>query len=276
MHVGIIGLGLIGGSLGLALKDMKLIAKVSGYDLDKNNENDALNLGLVDDIISFEEMKKSCDMIFLAIPVEAIIKVMQNLKDIPSNTTIVDLGSTKEQILHSCPTEIRSNFVAAHPMAGTENSGPKAAFKTLLNGAVVVVCDDKSAGEFHVKRVVEILSHAGMKIVFMDSKSHDHHVGIISHLPHVISYSLVNSTLKEENKRNILLLAAGSFSGMARIAKSNPQMWSDIFKQNKDNLVEAITSFKNELEICENMIKNEKWDELKEWMETARALREIL
>ena len=92
----------------------------------------------------------------------------------------------------------------------------------------------------------------------------------------MISYSLVNSTLKEENKRNILLLAAGSFSGMARIAKSNPQMWSDIFKQNKDNLLEAITSFKNELEICENMIKNEKWDELKEWMETARALREIL
>ena len=133
MHVGIIGLGLIGGSLGLALKDMKLIAKVSGYDLDKNNESDALNLGLIDEIISFDEMKKSCDMIFLAIPVEAIIKVMQNLTDIPSSTTIVDLGSTKEQILRSCPNQIRNNFVAAHPMAGTENSGPKAAFKTLLS-----------------------------------------------------------------------------------------------------------------------------------------------
>ena len=276
MHVGIIGLGLIGGSLGLALKDMKLISKVSGYDLNKDNEKEALNLGLVDDIISFEEMKKSCDMIFLAIPVEAIIKVMRDLKDIPKSTTIVDLGSTKAQILSSCPIEIRDNFVAAHPMAGTENSGPKAAFKTLLNGAVVVVCDDKNASEFHVKRAVEILSHAGMKIVFMDSKSHDHHVGIISHLPHVISYSLVNSTLKEEDKRNILLLAGGSFSGMARIAKSNPQMWSDIFKQNKDNLLEAITAFKKELEICENMIKDKKWDELKEWMEAAGELRKIL
>ncbi|RAZ49807.1 prephenate dehydrogenase [Campylobacter hyointestinalis] len=276
MKVGIIGLGLIGGSLGLALRDMKIISSVSGYDLNKQNEEDALKLGLIDKIISFEEMKRTCDMIFLAIPVEAIIKVLGDLKDIPKNTTIVDLGSTKSKILEECPKEIRENFVAAHPMAGTENSGPKAAFKSLLNGAVVVVCDDKNAHEKHIKRAVEILSHAGMKIIFMDAKSHDHHVGIISHLPHAISYSLVNATLKEEDKRNILLLAGGSFSGMARIAKSSPQMWVDIFKQNKDNLISAIDSFKNELQICQDLIKGEKWDELKEWMNTARKLRDIL
>ena len=276
MKVGIIGLGLIGGSLGLALRDMKIISSVSGYDLNKQNEEDALKLGLIDKIISFEEMKRTCDMIFLAIPVEAIIKVLDDLKDIPKNTTIVDLGSTKSKILEECPKEIRENFVAAHPMAGTENSGPKAAFKSLLNGAVVVVCDDKNAHEKHIKRAVEILSHAGMKIIFMDAKSHDHHVGIISHLPHAISYSLVNATLKEEDKRNILLLAGGSFSGMARIAKSSPEMWVDIFKQNKNNLVSAIDSFKNELQICQDLIKGEKWDELKEWMNTARKLRDIL
>ncbi|MFW5606459.1 MAG: prephenate dehydrogenase [Campylobacter hyointestinalis] len=276
MKVGIIGLGLIGGSLGLALRDMKIISSVSGYDLNKQNEEDALKLGLIDKIISFEEMKRTCDMIFLAIPVEAIIKVLGDLKDIPKNTTIVDLGSTKSKILEECPKEIRENFVAAHPMAGTENSGPKAAFKSLLNDAVVVVCDDKNAHEKHIKRAVEILSHAGMKIIFMDAKSHDHHVGIISHLPHAISYSLVNATLKEEDKRNILLLAGGSFSGMARIAKSSPEMWVDIFKQNKNNLVSAIDSFKNELQICQDLIKGEKWDELKEWMNTARKLRDIL
>ncbi|MDL2346395.1 prephenate dehydrogenase [Campylobacter hyointestinalis] len=276
MKVGIIGLGLIGGSLGLALRDMKIISSVSGYDLNKQNEEDALKLGLIDKIISFEEMKRTCDMIFLAIPVEAIIKVLGDLKDIPKNTTIVDLGSTKSKILEECPKEIRENFVAAHPMAGTENSGPKAAFKSLLNGAVVVVCDDKNAHEKHIKRAVEILSHAGMKIIFMDAKSHDHHVGIISHLPHAISYSLVNATLKEEDKRNILLLAGGSFSGMARIAKSSPEMWVDIFKQNKNNLISAIDSFKNELQICQDLIKGEKWDELKEWMNTARKLRDIL
>lgn len=275
MRVGIIGLGLIGGSLGLCLRDMKLISYVCGYDLDEQNQQDALELGLVDEIISFDKMKNSCDIIFLAIPVEAIISTLEDLKDIPESTTIVDLGSTKFEILQHCPKEIIKNFVAAHPMAGTENSGPKAAFKELLNGAVVVVCNDKS-GESHIKRAIEILSHAGMKIVFMDAKSHDHHVGIISHLPHVISFSLVNSTLKEENKRNILLLAGGSFSAMSRIAKSSPKMWADIFKQNKDNVLSAINSFKKELQICENMIKNEQWDDLKDWMQTARSLRDIL
>lgn len=276
MKVGIIGLGLIGGSLGLCLKDMKLIDKVYGYDLSEKNEQEALNLGLVDEILKFDELKKSCDVIFLAIPVEAILKTLQNLKDIDENITIIDLGSAKFKILENCPSEIRSNFIAAHPMAGTENSGPKAAFKELLNSAVVVICDDKGAGEKHLKRAVEIFSFAGMKIVFMDAKSHDHHVAIISHLPHAISYSLVNSVLKEENKRNIINLAGGSFTGMSRIAKSSPEMWVDIFKQNKQNLLNSIEAFKKELEICVKMVENDEWENLSEWMFEARKLREIL
>ena len=274
--VGIIGLGLIGGSLGLGLRSMKLIDKVCGYDINKQNEQDALNLGLVDEIVSFEEMKKSCNMIFLAVPVEAIVKILQDLKDIPSDTTIVELGSTKRKIIDSCPNEIKANFVAAHPMAGTENSGPKAAFKSLLTGAVVVICDDKIVGENHVKRAVEVLSGVGMRIIFMDPDSHDKHVGIISHLPHAISFSLVNATLKEEDKRNISLLVGGSFGGMARIAKSSPQMWVDIFKQNKDYILKAMQKFKKEFDICENLMKNEKWDELEDWMKMARQIRDIL
>ncbi len=276
MKVGIIGLGLIGGSLGLQLREMKLIGKVCGYDHNKENEKDALKLGLVDEIVSFEEMKQTCDIIFLAIPVEAIVATLSNLKDVPPTTTIVDFGSTKSKILESCPEEIRENFVAAHPMAGTENSGPKAAFKELLKGAVVVICDDKGAGEVHVKRAVELLSGAGLRIIFMNAASHDHHVGIISHLPHAISFSLVNATLKEEDARHIFLLAGGSFGGMARIAKSSPEMWVDIFKQNKSNLLSAMQSFKDEFALCEKMVREEKWDELKEWMRTARQIRDIL
>ena len=276
MKVGIIGLGLIGGSLGLCLKDMKLIDRVYGYDLSKENEKTALDLGLVNEILSFDEIKQKCDVIFLAIPVEAIISTLNNLKDTKKDTTIIDLGSAKFKILQSCPAEIRSNFIAAHPMAGTENSGPKAAFKELLNGAVVVICDDKSADEVHIKRAVEIFSFAGMKIVFMDAASHDHHVAIISHLPHAISYSLVNSVLKEENKRNIINLAGGSFTGMSRIGKSSPEMWVDIFKQNKNNILNSIDAFKNELDKCVKMLENDEWDELSKWMFEARKLREIL
>ena len=276
MKIGIIGLGLIGGSLGLCLKSTKIVSSVSGFDLSKENEQAALNLGLVHEILSINEMKQKCDVIFLAIPVEAIISTLQNLKDCKSDTTIIDLGSTKFKILESCPSEIRSNFIAAHPMAGTENSGPKAAFKELLKDAVVVICDDKDAGEMHMKRAVEIFSFVGMKIVFMNAKSHDHHVGLISHLPHAISYSLVNSVLKEENRRNIINLAGGSFTGMARIAKSSPEMWVDIFKQNKSNLLNSIENFEKELQICIDMVKNERWDELSNWMYEARKLRDII
>lgn len=276
MKVGIVGIGLIGGSLGLSLRSMKLIECVYGYDKNKQNEEAALNLGLVDEIVDLDFMKQYCDIIFLAIPVESIITTLHELKDISKNTTIVELGSTKRKILDSCPDEIKTNFVAAHPMAGTENSGPKAAFKTLLNGAVAVICDDKNSGEMHLKRAVEVLSGVGMQIVFMNAENHDHHVGLISHLPHAISFSLVNAVLKEEDKRNIFLLTGGSFGGMARIAKSNPQMWVDIFKQNKDNLLSSIDSFKKELAICEDIIKNEKWEELKQWIKTANQIRDIL
>ena len=204
------------------------------------------------------------------------MRTLQDLSDCRSETTIIDLGSTKFKILQNCPPQIRRNFIAAHPMAGTEDSGPQAAFKELLNGAVVVICDDHGADEVHIKRAVEIFSFAGMKIVFMDAESHDHHVALISHLPHAISYSLVNSVLKEENRRNIINLAGGSFSGMSRIAKSSPQMWVDIFKQNRTNLLGAIDAFKKELEICVQMIRDERWDELEAWMYEARKLRDII
>ena len=267
MKIGIIGLGLIGGSVGLCLKDMKLIDRVYGSDISKENESLALDLGLVDEIITFDQMKEICDVIFLAIPVEAIVKTLQNLKDIKNTTTIIELGSTKEKIISSCPKEIRANLVAAHPMAGTENSGPKAAFKTLLQKAVVVICNDDDTANLHAKRAIEI---------FMDAKKHDHHVALISHLPHVISYSLVNSVLKEENKRNIINLAGGSFSDVSRIAKSSPEMWSDIFKQNKENVLNSINSFKKELDFCQNLIEDEKWQELTRWLYEARIIRDFL
>ncbi|NLY03610.1 MAG: prephenate dehydrogenase [Campylobacter sp.] len=276
MKIGVIGLGLIGGSLGLCLRQMKLVNRVYGYDISKENEKEALNLGLVDEIISFDSIKEICDIIFLAIPVEAIIDTLYKLKDIKETTTIIDLGSTKLKIIKHCPAEIRSNLVASHPMAGTENSGPKAAFKELLKDAVVVICDEDNSGSFHVKRAIEIFSYAGMRIIFMDSTRHDHHVALISHLPHIVSYALVNSVLKSQNRKNVINLAGGSFSDVSRIAKSSPEMWVDVFRQNRENVINSVSAFRDELEICEKMIKEERWDELKEWLYDARVIREFL
>ena len=276
MKIGIVGLGLIGGSLGLSLKNEKLISCVSGMDLNKEHEEQAIKLGLVHEILTLEQMKQKCDMIFLAIPVEAIIKIVKEFEGIGENTTIVDLGSTKQKIIEAVPESIRQNFIPAHPMAGTEYSGPTAAFSGLFKDAVVAICDFKESGEMHVKRSVELFSHLGMKIIFMSAAEHDHHASVISHLPHAISFSLASSVLKKENKKNIIALSGTGFNGMIRIAKSSPVMWTDIFKQNKQNLINSIDLFKKELDECENLIKTEKWDELRGWMNEARKIREIL
>ncbi|MDK2135935.1 prephenate dehydrogenase [Campylobacter jejuni] len=275
MKIAIIGLGLMGGSLGLCLKENKLISCVYGMDLSKENEKDALQLGLIHELIEFKDLAL-CDMIFVATPVDAIIAILQKLVDLPSNVTIIELGSTKRKIIESLPKNLIKQTLFAHPMTGTENSGPKAAFKELYKDAVCVLCDSEIADDLHQKRAVEIFSHLGMKIVFMDSKAHDHHAAIISHLPHVISFSLANFVMKEEDKRNIVHLAGGSFKGMSRIAKSSPIMWGSIFEQNKDNVLSSIEFFQKELERCKQMIQLDKNDELREWMKQANTLREIL
>jgi prephenate dehydrogenase len=251
--------------------DIKLV----GFDHNQKHCSEATKLGLVDEIVSFEILKKS-DVIILAIPVEAIIKIVQDLKDVGENTTIIDLGSTKEKIVLQTPTEIEKNLVAAHPMAGIEKFGPNAAFSDLYSSSVVVLCDLDRNSELHKKRAIEIFKALNMQIVYMNAKDHDRHAAYISHLPHAISYALANSVLKQEDPKSILALAAGGFRDMSRIAKSSPNMWSDIFKQNSENLLEALDSFEKELLEVKKMIKDKKFEELKEWMQVATTLHKIL
>ena len=275
MHIGIVGLGLMGGSLALDLKSYNLASRIVGYDRNQKHRQEALELGLVDEIVDFEDLKK-CDVIFLAIPVEGIISALQNLQDIEPKTTIIDLGSTKEKIVASCPQKIRSNFVAAHPMAGTEYSGPMAAFRGLYYDKIVVLCNTEENDAFHKERAENIFVTIGMQIVYMDAKEHDLHAAYISHLPHAISYALANSVLKQEDPKSILILAAGGFKDMSRLAKSSPTMWSDIFKQNKKNLLASLEVFKKELRTAKELIEKERWEELKEWMQKATTLHQIL
>lgn len=275
MKIGIIGLGLMGGSLGLALQETKLVSHILGYSRNLTTCEEALELGLVHEIASFEEIKQ-CDIIFLAIPVEAIIHTLQLLEDVGEKTTIVDLGSTKGEIIKSVPCKIRKNFIAAHPMCGTEKFGPSAAFSTLYQNQIVVFCDTKNSGDFHKDRATQIFSHIGMKIVFMEEDAHDKHASFISHLPHVLSYALANSVIGQEDPKSILLLAAGGFKDMSRLAKSSPTMWSDIFKQNKQNLLRSISLFEDELQKSKKLIENDNWEELEGWMADATTLHKIL
>ncbi|WP_200762581.1 prephenate dehydrogenase [Nitrosophilus alvini] len=275
MVAGIIGLGLMGGSFALALRELKLFDKIIGYDHNKEHQKSALKLGLVDEIAEFDQIKK-CDLIILAIPVEGIISVLQKLQDVKSDATIIDLGSTKEKIVNSVPQKIRKNFIAAHPMTGTEKFGPEAALPGLYKNKIVVLCDIEKSGKKQRSLAEDIFVNMQMQIVYMDAHEHDKHAAFISHLPHAISYALANSVMKQEDPQSILILAAGGFKDMSRLAKSSPSMWTDIFKQNRENLLTSIEVFEKELNYAKKLVEKREWDKLKEWMKNATTLHNIL
>ena len=276
MNIGIIGLGLMGGSLAKAVKRYGIAKKVYGFTNSEKNKKDILDLNLVDELVDLETLKKVSDVIILAIPVDAIIGMFPNFLDIDDETTIIDMGSTKEYIVKSIPSEIRKNFIAAHPMTGTEKSGPKAAIDDLYEGKTVVFCDLEDNANLHVNRAFRIFQEIGMRIVVMDSDQHDIHACYISHLPHVISFSLANTVMSHEDPKSIIALAAGGFKDMSRIAKSSPRMWSDIFKQNRKNLLASIETFEEQLQSAKKMVEDEDYEALEAWMKKANTLHEIL
>ncbi len=275
MNIAIIGLGLMGGSLALSLKNLDFVNSVVGSDHNKGHQDDAIKLTLVDKLVPFEDIKK-CDVIFLAIPVNGVIETLKKLTDISKDTTIIDLGSTKEIIVSSVPHAIRKNFVASHPMTGTENFGPHAAEEGLYQDKVVVLCDLEESGEHQRIVAKKIFKALKMKKYFMKASEHDRHAAFISHMPHAISYSIANTVMKQENKHNILALAAGGFRSMSRLAKSSPHMWEDIFKQNKTNLLEAIELFQDELNSLKKDITEDKWENVSDTMNHGKTLHEIL
>lgn len=276
MNIGIIGLGLMGGSLAKAVKRYGIAKKVYGFTNSEKNKKDILELSLVDELVDLETLKKVSDVIILAIPVDAIINMFPNFLDISENTTIIDMGSTKEYIVKNIPKKIRKNFIPAHPMTGTEKSGPKAAIDDLYEGKTVVLCDLEDNSEIHIDKATKIFQAIGMRIVVMDSAQHDIHACYMSHLPHVISFSLANTVMNNEDPKSIIALAAGGFKDMSRIAKSSPRMWSDIFKQNKKNLLASIDLFENQLQNARKMVEEENYELLEEWMKKANTLHEIL
>jgi len=276
LNIGIIGLGLMGGSLAKALKRYMIASKVYGYTNSEKSKKEIEELGLVDELVDLETLKKRSDVIILSIPVDAIIKMFPDFLDIDEKTTIIDMGSTKEYIVQNIPSKIRKNFVAAHPMTGTEKYGPKAAMDDLYEGKTVVLCNLEESSNFHVNKAFKIFQEIGMRIVVMDSKEHDIHACYISHLPHLISFSLANTVMSHQNPKEIIALAAGGFKDMSRVAKSSPKMWRDIFKQNRENMLESISSFEEKMNMAKKMIEEEKYDELEEWMKKANTLHEIL
>jgi prephenate dehydrogenase len=221
-----------------------------------------------DEYISFNIRRKN----------ERFNKILKELDklNLKENATIIDFGSTKESIVKNCPQKIRKNLVASHPMAGTEYSGPSAAISDLYENKVMVVCDIEESGEEQKKIALDIFKHLKMNIKFMKSSEHDRHAAFISHMPHIVSFSIANAVLNQEDREHIVTLAAGGFRDMSRLAKSNPDMWKDIFMENKKNLLDSIEAFKKELKLAKELIEKEKWEELKNWMQKGNELHKIM
>lgn len=275
MKIGIIGLGLMGGSLGLALKEKRIAEMIIGDDSNPIHRRQALSLGLVDECLDLQGVME-CDVVFLCTPVNAIVEIVQSIKLLKPNQTIIDFGGVKREIIAAIPKDLRQNFISLHPMVGTENFGPKAAFKDLYKNQIMIFVDIAQSGAHQVNLAREICINLEMNIIKMDAVSHDRHTAFISHMPHILSYALANTVLKQEKAQDIVAVAGGGFKGMVRIAKSSGVMWSEIAKQNKDEILEAIEIYERELKDAKEMIKGDRFDELCEWMSEANKLREIL
>ncbi len=275
LKFGIVGLGLMGGSFAKVVKKYNLSQEVVGYDHNLEHQKQALELGLVEKIVEIDELLE-CDMIVLCIPVDAIVAFMPTLEKVSQNTTIIDFGSTKKLIVDNIPQSIKKNFVPAHPMTGTEKFGPSAAIDGLYEGKTIVLCDLDSCDEIHRTRVLDIFNAIAMRIVHMDSSTHDIHACYMSHLPHAISFSLATTVMSHEDPQNIISLAAGGFKDMSRIAKSSPNMWTDIFRQNKDNLIKSINIYEKQLDTVKKMLEEEDYEAIHKWMKKANTLHDIL
>ncbi|GHV09716.1 prephenate dehydrogenase [Campylobacterota bacterium] len=275
MQFGVIGLGLMGSSLLLAARQKRLFDRFVGFDALPNHAKYALDHGIIDEVSDCETLLKSCDLIALAVPVEAIAQLLPSLAAASESAIFFDLGSTKTAIVSAIPALIRPRFVAAHPMAGTEYSGPSAGFASLYNDRVAVLCDTEENSAEALAMVSGVFEAIGMRIVKMGAKEHDRHAAFISHLPHMISYALANTVLSQEDKANILTLAAGGFRDMSRLAKSSSKMWIDIFKQNKPAVLDSLEVFRRELDAAQEWLQNDRFDELAAWMKSANTLHEI-
>jgi len=277
MNVTIIGLGLIGGSIAKDLRRTKFATHLTGVDTNTGHAAEALRLHLADQILKLEEAVVTADLVILAIPVDKIQKLLPTVLDlVPERTTVTDMGSTKKQITEAVENHPRRrNYIAAHPMSGTEYSGPSAAQEGLFTGKLAIICDHEKTGPQHLALIEKMFQSLGMNIAYMSSDDQDHSTAFISHLPHAAAFALANAVLMKEERSIIFDLASGGFRSTVRLAKSTPSMWGPIFQQNKAYVVESLETYIRHLTEFKESILNDQ-EKMYVLMEHANKISGIL
>ncbi len=278
MNVGVIGLGLIGGSIALKIKEIDKNTVIYGLDKDLDSMSYSLSKGIIDkklDINSINNLK----YIFIAIPVDAIKSEIESiLNKISNNTLVVDLGSTKYEICKKVQDHSnRKNFLAAHPIAGTEFSGPSAAINNLFDNKVLILCETEKTDQDLLSDALKIFDLMNMNIINMDSIEHDKHIAYVSHLSHISSFMLGKTVMNKEKDQDTIYDMAGSgFESTVRLAKSSPETWASIFVENKKNILESLNEYISNINNFKTLIENGDKEKLSAEMKKINGIKEIL
>jgi prephenate dehydrogenase len=278
MIVSVIGTGLIGGSLALTLKGNTFCSKVIGVDSNAANAQLALQLQIVDEIVNLQDAVKNSDFIIIAVPVDVALKLLPQVLDLIDNQVVIDVGSTKEQIVKTASLHPKRNrFVATHPIWGTEYSGPRAAVKDGFKGKATVICNREESDKDALALVEKMYNSLGMNKFYMDAVSHDIHAAYVSHISHITSFALALSVLeKEKEEDTIFELAGGGFESTVRLAKSSPDTWIPIFKQNRSNVLDVLNEQIFQLKQMKKLLEMEEFDTLYKLIQQANEIKRIL
>lgn len=279
MKISIIGVGLIGGSIALKLKQKKTADLIYGIDNNTENLDEALALNIINEKADLKTGIQNSDLVIIAIPVDSARKILLEVLDLISNQqTVMDVGSTKSGIVNAVKNHPkRSRFVAFHPMWGTENHGPKSAVAESFSGKAGVICNRDESAEDALELVENVVKSLDMHLIYMNAEDHDIHTAYISHISHITSYALANTVLeKEKEEDTIFQLASSGFSSTVRLAKSHPEMWVPIFKQNKENVLDVLNEHISQLRKFKSALEKDNFEYLEELISNANKIRGIL
>ena len=277
--VGIIGLGLIGGSMALDLKRRGFAREVLGVERDTVAAEAARTIGLVDEVVSYEDCIHRADIIVVAVPVGAAVKMVPDILDrfVPEKI-VIDVCSTKSQICHATQYHpLRKQFVSTHPMAGTEYSGPWAAQPGLFDGRACIFANAEESSPKALKTIEQLYATLNMRPIYMNADQHDVHTAYVSHISHVTSFALALTVLdKEKDEKHIFDLASGGFSSTVRLAKSNADMWVPILSQNHDNILHVMDTYIDKMQQFRNAIADYDEAKVRELIQEANRIKKIL
>lgn len=278
MRLAVVGIGLMGGSIALSLKKKGFVSHVIGVDQNIEHQKQALQLGIVDEIMSLEDAVTSSDIIALATPVNVAELLLPTILNLVNKQVVFDLGSTKESIVNVANAHSnKGRFVPTHPMWGTEFSGPTAAQTDAFVDKATVICNKIQVDADALAIIEQMYAQLGMHILYMDAIKHDIHVAYISHISHITSFALANTVLEKEKESDAIFeLASGGFESTVRLAKSNAEMWVPIFMQNKENVLDVLNEHISQLRKFKASLEKENPDYLLELIQNANKIKRIL